>query len=59
MCALQRGFDFAYVLQAFMDADRLIHKDTRWDYGKDRYQMLGSIDGRVFFVAYTIRGTVL
>lgn len=42
-----------------MDVDRLIHKDTRWDYGEDRYQLLGAIDGRVFFVASTIRGTVL
>ena len=58
-CFIARGFDFAYVLRAFMDADRLIHKDTRWDYGEDRYQMLGAIGGRVFFVAYTIRGTVL
>lgn len=58
-CFTERGFDFAYVLRAFMDADRLIHKDTRWDYGEDRYQLLGAIDGRVFFVAYTIRGTVL
>ena len=58
-CFTERGFDFAYVLRAFMDVDRLIHKDTRWDYGEDRYQLLGAIDGRVFFVAYTIRGTVL
>lgn len=58
-CFTERGFDFAYVLRAFMDADRLIHKDTRWDYGEDRYQLFGAIDGRVFFVAYTIRGTVL
>jgi uncharacterized protein len=42
-----------------MDDDRLIHKDTRWDYGADRYQLLGTIDGRVFFVVYTIRGTVI
>jgi len=42
-----------------MDARRLIHKDSRWNYGEDRYQMLGAIDGRVFFVVYTIRGTVL
>ena len=42
-----------------MDAERLIHKDSRWDYGEDRYQLLGAIDGRVFFVVYTIRGTVL
>lgn len=55
----ERGFDFAYVLQAFMDAARLIRKDSRWDYGEDRYQLLGAIDGRIFFVVYTIRGTVL
>lgn len=58
-CFTERGFDFAYVLGAFLDADRLIHKDARWDYGEDRYQLLGAIDGRVFFVAYTIRGTVI
>jgi uncharacterized DUF497 family protein len=58
-CYIERGFDFAYVLRAFMDADRLIHKDTRWDYGEDRYQLLGAIEGRVFFVVYTIRGTVI
>ncbi|MDD5385332.1 MAG: BrnT family toxin [Gallionella sp.] len=59
VCLTERGFDFAYVLHAFMDAERLIHEDTRWDYGEDRYQLLGAIDGRVFFVVYTVRGTVL
>lgn len=59
VCYIERGFDFAYVLRAFMDGDRLIHKDTRWDYGEDRYQLLAAIDGRIFFVVYTIRGTVI
>jgi uncharacterized DUF497 family protein len=58
-CFTERGFDFAFVLRAFLDADRLIRKDTRWDYGEDRYQLLGAIEGRVFFVAYTIRGTFI
>jgi hypothetical protein len=58
-CFTERGFDFAYVLQVFLDGDRLIHKDTRWDYGEDRYQLMGIIDGRVFFVVYTIRGGVI
>ena len=39
-CFAERGFDLAYVLRAFMDPDRLIQKDTRWDYGEDRYQLL-------------------
>ena len=58
-CFTQRGFDFAYVLRAFLDAERIIHKDTRWDYGETRYQLLGAIDGRVFFVVYTIRGNII
>ena len=58
-CFVQRGFDFAYVLRAFFDPDRLIRKDLRWDYGEDRYQLLGAIEGRVFFVVYTARGSVI
>lgn len=58
-CFLERGFDFAYVAHAFFDNDRLIHKDMRFDYGEDRYQTLGAVEGRVFFVAYTIRGLVI
>jgi uncharacterized protein len=58
-CFTQRGFDFAYVLRAFLDAERIIHKDTRWDYGEARYQLLSAIDGRVFFVVYTIRGNII
>lgn len=58
-CSAERGFDFAYVLRAFMDADRLIRKDARWDYGEDRYQLIGAIDRRVFFVVYTIRGKII
>jgi len=29
VCFDQRGFDFAYVVRAFIDPDRLIKKDTR------------------------------
>lgn len=55
-CFTTRGFDFAYALRAFLDPDRVIRKDTRWDYGEDRYQLLGVIDERLFFVTYTLRG---
>lgn len=57
VCFAERGFDFAYVVRAFIDHNRLIKKDARWDYGEERYQLLGSIEQRVFFVAYTLRGT--
>ncbi|MEO6985758.1 MAG: hypothetical protein ABI155_10475 [Paralcaligenes sp.] len=34
-CLAQRGFDFAYVLPVFLDANRITLEDTRWDYGED------------------------
>jgi uncharacterized DUF497 family protein len=48
-CFAERGFDFAYVIRAFLDPDRVARSDARWAYGEDRYQLLGSIEGRVFF----------
>ena len=56
VCFEQRGFDFAYVLQLFLDPERLIRKDRRWDYGEDRFELTGVIDGRVFVLIYTVRG---
>jgi uncharacterized protein len=58
-CFAQRGFDFAYVVQAFIDPNRVIKNDTRWDYGEERYQLLGLIEQRTFFVAYMLRGSTI
>ncbi len=58
-CFKDRGFDFAYALQAFLDPDRIVRKDTRRDYGEDRYQLLGVIDNNLFFITYTLRGAVI
>ena len=30
-CYTQRGFDFTYVLRIFLDPDRVVRKDHRWD----------------------------
>lgn len=54
-CLRERGFDFAYVLKAFVDPDRLVRKDHRWDYGEDRFQLMGVVEERVFVVIYTVR----
>ena len=53
-CYEERGFDFAYVLHVFLDPDRLVRKDHRWDYGEDRFELTGVIDGRVFVLIYTV-----
>jgi uncharacterized protein len=58
-CFDQRGFDFAYVLRAFFDPNRLIRKDQRWNYGEDRHRLLGVVENRVFFVVYTVRGAAI
>lgn len=54
-CFLERGFDFAYVLKAFFDEHKLISEDKRFDYGEQRYQLIGQIEGRHFFVVFTLR----
>jgi len=54
-CFLERGFDFAYAASAFADPDRIIRQDHRYNYGEDRYQLIGRIDGRLFVLVYTPR----
>ena len=58
-CLKERGFDFAYAVQCFMDPHRMISRDSRFDYGEDRFHVLGQIDKRVFFVTYTLRAEVI
>lgn len=58
-CFAERGFDFAYVVRAFLDPGRMVRADARWSYGEDRYQVLGAVAGRVFFVVFTLRGGVV
>ena len=58
-CLAQRGFDFAYAIRAFLNDDRIVGRDRRWDYGEDRYRLLGAIEGRVFVVIYTVRGSAI
>ncbi len=58
-CFADRGFDFAYVIRAFADPDRFLNQDYRWDYGEERYRLLGKIDGRVFALVYTPRDDVI
>ena len=54
-CYRQRGFDFAYVAQAFFDPNRLVQSDERHSYGEKRYQVMGKIEQRLFVVVYTPR----
>ncbi len=55
-CFLERGFDFGHSVRVFLDPNRLVEIDDRFDYGEPRYRVLGRIDGRTFVVVYTPRG---
>ena len=54
-CFMHRGFDFAYAIRAFLDPNRIVGRDRRWDYGEDRYRLLGAIERRVFVLIYTMQ----
>ena len=56
-CFEERGFDFSYVLKVFLDPNRMVRQDHRWDYGEDRFQLTGTIEERVFVLIYTHRST--
>ena len=58
-CLKEREFDFTFAVRCFWDPHRLISRDSRFDYGEDRFQLLGQIDKRVFFVTYTLRAEVI
>ena len=58
-CLAHRGFGFSYAVRAFQDDDRIVGRDRRRDYSEDRYRLLGTIEGRVFVVIYTMRGSIV
>ena len=58
-CFERRGFDFAHAFRAFFDPQRIVARDRRRDYGEDRYRLTGAIDGRVYVVVYTVRGSIV
>ncbi|MDY0073175.1 MAG: BrnT family toxin [Thauera sp.] len=58
-CAQQRRFNFDYAACAFFDPNRIVEPDTRRDYGEERFRLIGMIEGRLYVVIYTLRGTLI
>jgi len=54
-----RGFDFAHAARVFNDGGRLERLDARRTYGESRYQTIGNIDGRTYFVVFTRRRAIV
>jgi uncharacterized DUF497 family protein len=54
----KHGVPFEYAARVFLDPHRLDSQDNR-HHSEERWLTLGKIEGRLFAVAYTPRGTVL
>ncbi|MCU0888324.1 MAG: BrnT family toxin [Rubritepida sp.] len=52
---LKHGLDFATACRVF-EGPVAERKDERRDYGEDRFQAIGLVQGRVLVVVYTWRG---
>ena len=55
----QRGFDFRFASRALCNPCRTAVRDRRAEYGEKRFPLLGRINGRVFVVIYTMRGSAI
>ena len=55
----KHGVPFDYAARVFLDPRRLDTEDMRFTYREQRWVTLGKISGRLFAVAYTLRGGVV
>lgn len=55
-CLAERGFDFAHAARVFLDPERAVQRDERFEYGEPRYILTGRVVGRLLVVVYTPRG---
>ncbi len=53
------GVPFEFAARVFLDPHRLDGQDARRDYSEPRRITLGEIEGRLFVVAYTMRGQLI
>lgn len=53
----EHGLDFVAAVRIFEGAI-WVRQDRRRDYGEDRFQAIGTVQGRVVFVTFTWRGEV-
>ncbi|MDQ6868501.1 MAG: BrnT family toxin [Pseudomonadota bacterium] len=52
----RHGVTFAAARDVFKDPFAIEQLDGREDYGEDRFVVIGMVEGRLLFVAYTMRG---
>ena len=55
----RHGVTFDQAKRVFDDPFAVESLDEREYYGEDRFSVLGMVDGRLIYVAYTLRGDVI
>jgi uncharacterized DUF497 family protein len=55
----RHGVSFEAARKVFEDPFAIEYLDDRYDYGEERFNILGMVDGRVLFVAYTPRNDTI
>ena len=53
------GVSFAAAKEVFKDPFAIEWLDDREPYGEDRFVIIGMVEGRLLYVAYTMRGDVI
>jgi uncharacterized DUF497 family protein len=53
---IKHGVSFELAWQAFNDPFAIERLDDREAYGEERYVLIGMVEERLLFVAYTLRG---
>ena len=52
----RHGIAFEVAARVFLDANRIEGVDDREDYGEEQFFTIGTVDLRIVYVAYTVRG---
>jgi len=55
----KHGVSFDAAARVFEDPFAIEFLDDREDYGEDRFNIIGMVDNRLLFVAYTLRNSVI
>jgi uncharacterized protein len=55
----RHGISFETAIRTFDDPFAIERLDDREDYGEERYSILGMVDGRILYIAYTVREGII
>ena len=55
----KHGVSFETAQEVFRDPFAIEHEDDRQDYGDQRFTIVGMVDGRLLFVAYSLDGETI